>query len=788
MRMTIRTAIAVLGVTAGACAFGCGGRTSGSGDPTGAGRVTLRRAQSCDELREMLAEDAIAKANARIDREIGWLRNGYGPSFDSGFGAPTVGAGDTAGSGGAAGGAGGAPVPPNEQASSHSDTNTQVVGVDEADIVKTDGEHLFLLHGQSFEVLDAWPAASLAKGAEVAIEGQPFEMFVDGGRAVVYSTVDGTPIYQAANVTPKPAYSDYGYGYGYATGAGGAAGAAPDVGAPAPPPGGGYGSYAPLTKVTVLRLEAAGPVVDAELYFEGDYLSSRRVGDEIRTVLHGGAHGPVVPSYPDYAGGYQSTDDQIAAWEALRAKSIAAIRAAQTNEWLPYQFVKSAGVVTATTARCDEYYVPTAGSTRYGLTQLEVFDATAPTAVHGVSIVGDAETVYSNATALYVAAASYEEQAYTAASAQAIPAAIPMAKTHLHKFDLASSPGQPRYAASGTVVGTVKDQFSLDERDGFLRVATTEDRLFLGTGGGDVAVGGAVGTGGGASVGGGTEPAPAPAPSPGAASEPLDATPLGPTRVNHLFVLAENADELTVVGSAGDLAPEERIYSTRFVGDRGYVVTFRQVDPLFVIDLSVPTAPTVLAELKIPGFSEYMHPLDDGHLLTIGKDTVENQWGGVQTNGLALQIFDVRDAKAPKLVHKLTYADPSGSSAASYDHKAFTYFADRKLLAFPYVSYGYANEYSMRSSLEVFSIDAEAGIAQLGSVDHSSLVGTAPNGYCGGYYGVEVRRGVFLDDFVYSISYGGVVVNAVADFEHPVASLALPAPVGPEAYCGGYAD
>lgn len=792
MRTMIRTAVAVVGMAAMTSGVGCGGRVTVD-EGAGQQRAALRRAASCEDLQAMLTADAIAKVNARVDEQIAEVR-AWGPYGGPSYGGQPNGTGGAMGFPGDESGSAGAGTtePPRDSAKAQSDTNTQVAGVDEADIVKTDGKHLFLLHGQTLQIIDAWPAASLAKGSEISIEGQPSEMFVHDGRAVVYSAVDGASVYEAANVTPKPQYDEYGYGYG---------GGAVDVGMGGM--GGGYnGSQAPLTKVTVLRVDGAAPTIEAELYFEGNYLSSRRVGAEIRTVLEGGAHGPSLPGYPEWSGA-GTTSEAIAAWERLRQTSIAAIRASKVSDWLPYTFVKRGDQVTASLARCDGYYVPTAGTTSYGLTQVQVLDETAPNDVRGVSIVGAAETVYSNASTMIVAAASYEAAAYASAWASRTTTAIPTARTHLHKFDLAANPGEPRYVASGTVVGTVNNQFSLDERDGYLRVATTEDRMFLGgSGGGDVPVGtgtapsnpgvpsGGGGSGGGIAQDGGAAdpappdptpaPAPAPAPNSGPGSRPLDA-PLGPSRVNHLFVLAEQDGELAVVGSAGELAPEERIYSARFVGNRGYLVTFRQVDPLFVIDLSVPTAPKVVGELKIPGFSEYMHPLDDGHLLTIGKDTTEDEWGGVQTNGLALQIFDVRQASAPRLLHKYVFSDPYGSSEASYDHKAFTYFADRKLLAFPYSSYD--DMRGMKSSLEVFSIDTEAGIARLGSIDHSSLMSSAPQGYCSGYYGVDVRRGLFLDDYVYSISYGGVVVNQVNDLDHPVASLALSAPEGPAEYC-----
>src|SRR5262249_53411378 len=150
--------------------------------------------------------------------------------------------------------------------------------------------------------------------------------------------------------------------------------------------------------------------------------------------------------------------------------------------------------------------------------------------------------------------------------------------------------------------------------------------------------------------------------------------------VTHLFVMGQNGGWLDPAGDAGEIAPNESIHSVRFVDGRGYIVTFRQVDPLFVYNLSDPKNPNLLAALTIPGFSEYMHPLDANHLLTIGRAGTATG----QTRGLQLQIFDVTNGANPIVQHKFTYTGSEyGNSEAEYDHKAFTYFDDKNLLAFP---------------------------------------------------------------------------------------------------------
>ncbi|MBX3191135.1 MAG: beta-propeller domain-containing protein [Labilithrix sp.] len=841
--MRIHTAfvlLAAMGSTAGL--VGCGNNAEVK-DATGTTRASLHRAKGCGDLLVDLKADATFKLNKGIDRQIEQiqkciLRNkdescayygGYyggpvsagGAQEDGRNSAPTA-PPSPAPSGGfdGSGSGGGAP-----KASSHSETNTQVKGVDEADIVKTDGSNLYVIHGNSFKIVKAWPANDLHELSSFEIEGQPSEMFVDGGKVVVYSQVNGASLYTAAGVTPKETYTDYGYGYG----GGGAAPSRGDVDMPMPmgPGGGSSGPYIPLTKITVLTHDGVSAQLAREIYFEGSYLDSRRVGNHVRTVFSGHAHGPklkygIHELYPQPTNGttteaspdgaprkdapdspttpttnpYPKTGtEMIAALEQLRAANKAAIDASVLNDWIPNTFVKEGATVRAQSVACEDFYVPTVGSTESGLTEVASIDLANPAALpKETAILGRAETVYGSADTLYLAAAGWVEPPFSWADDSTVgsdgsvgmgggsvppsppqtepaPAPAPggvgtkslrpqtttagstvtawaMNKTHVHKFEFATDPQFPNYTASGTVVGNVKDQFSLDDKDGFLRIATTEQRMYVDASGKWVQ------------------------PTFPGSSGPSDR----PQQINHVFVMGVNGPWLDTVGDVGELAPNEQIYSVRFVGTRGYVVTFRRVDPLFVIDLAQPNAPTKLAELKIPGFSEYMHPLGPFHILTIGRDADDTG----RSQGLQLQIFDVSDGTNPILAHKFTYnGSEYGHSEAEQNHKAFTYFEDRQTLAFPYYAYTPSSGTGggMRSSLELFKVDTGAGFSKLGSIDHTPLFSANPAGYCGGYYGPEVRRGVFLDNFVYAISYGGIVVKDTANLAATGSSLALSSPL-----------
>ncbi|MBI4706037.1 MAG: beta-propeller domain-containing protein, partial [Deltaproteobacteria bacterium] len=681
-------------VLAGGCVLAAGGCGDEASPVFGVFPARLTRAQSCAQLQQMLQDDLMVRMNATIDAQIAATE-----PEDSGFGVPVFGGSAEASAAAPAASSSGQAGEPE-----HSETNVQVEGVDEADIVKTDGNFLYVLHGSLLTILTAWPASDLALASSTPIEGRPLELFLAGDRVVVYSEVEGKPVYEASGLEPPAqAGSEQGYCYG-----------AP---MPAAPAGSGAFLY-PLTKATVLGLDGTKTTVQAELYFEGSYRSARRVEGKVRTVLTGGQRmGPPLRYCSDYAyGGDSDSGEAREAILALREENAARIAASTLDDYVPRRFVRHGAKVEAAPLDCSSFWVPTAGTTEYGMAQVHAFDlGDLGAGVHDTYVVGEVETVYSSLDALYLAARFWASPLW-AFYRTGRPEST--TGTHLHKFDLTADPARPTYVASGTVYGEVHNQFSLDERDGRLRVATTDQIV----------------------------------------------SESSWQRASHVFVLEQRGADLVSAGAVMGLAPGEDIYAVRFVADRGYVVTFRQTDPLFVIDLSNPTQPQLVAELVIPGFSEYMHPLDDGrYLLTVGRDGN----GGGLTGSPALQIFDVSDATAPKLVHK--HVLPGGYSEAEADHKAFTFWRD--VLAIPLSGYGG----SWMSELALFGIDPAAGINPLGTIDHSPFFADlGSGGYVCGEYGVGVRRGVFVEDYVYSISAGGVLVNAMKDLAQPLASAALP--------------
>lgn len=718
--------------------------------------ASLSAALDCTDLLTQIQDDAIAKLKIQVElykkhpptRGVtpggmavggGFADAGTaasGPNAEASNDAvatpPTATAPVTPGAGGDLGGltGGGKASGPT----SASDTNKQVADVDEADFVKVveNGKHIYLLHGNTLQKLDAWPAAQTKlAGKPLTIEGSPSEMFVtDAGKAVIFSAV---------------------YGYGSSTpGYPGKGPIATDI-ACAPGFGGcgGYGSNS--LKITVVNV-TADPKVERELYYEGSYLSSRRYGagesDVVRTILsasskYSGLYAPDIEWNDAWGRPYDQADidSQLAEWEKRTTSSI---RKTKLDEWIPSAKQVIGGKLVAIEPDCDSYFVPEAGLSDYGLTHVVTLDLSKPDVpVGGVTIVGASSTVYSNASELVLAQPDYRWAGlgdFGLTNGQ---------QTALHVFSLAGQ--KTDYKASGWVFGNLPQrnpQFGIDvAADGTVRVATT----------------GMVRD------------------NPKAAPDSQDFW----KQHTESYVSTHKVAGLKLeqVGKSPALGKEnETVQSARFVGDRAYVVTFRQTDPLYVLDVANAAAPTVLGEISIPGFSEYMHPLDDKHLITFGQ----SGQGGVQ-----LQLFDVTDPK--KLPAPKTLSFGSGSSSElSYNHKALTLFEG--VLALPVYNYQYQpNRTSYQSVLELVKVDANTGFTKLASIDHSRLYADNGNGVQCGYcdamscynyscgYQPELRRGHFVKGdgktYVYSFSFAGVLVNDLSAPAKAVAQVGLPAPL-----------
>lgn len=316
---------------------------------------------------------------------------------------------------------------------------------------------------------------------------------------------------------------------------------------------------------------------------------------------------------------------------------------------------------------------------------------------------GAGNLVYANEKNLYLTQSHYDEETN---------------KTIIYRFALDEN--KMILTAKGEVKGTLNNQFSMDEYDGNLRVATTS-RITI-----KPNVTEEIGNG-------------------------IMRTTIGEfTTTNNLYVLNENLEE---IGKIENLANDERIYSVRFIGKIGYIVTFKQIDPLFVIDLSDPTNPVVKGELKIPGYSSYLHPYDENHIIGIGYNTKDNGRGGVTNSNMKMSMFDISDLENPKEIFNIDIGGEYASSELLYNHKALFYKKSEDLIGFPvtYRDYDYRDD---SNGFVVFKIDLEENEFEkygevLKEID----------------YRTNVRRIIYIEDIIYALSDTNIISYDLNTFE-----------------------
>jgi inhibitor of cysteine peptidase len=346
-------------------------------------------------------------------------------------------------------------------------------------------------------------------------------------------------------------------------------------------------------------------------------------------------------------------------------------------------------------------------------------------------LLGYASTLYVSQDNIYMAfqrpvAIHAEPLAGSGVAVSPVRQQPPEEVTGIYRFSIRD--GQIRYSGSGEVTGHLLNQFSMDESAGNLRVATTVQ-------------------GYGSS---------------------------GSYEYNNVFVLDPG---MKTVGSLKYIAPGEQIYSTRFIDDRLYMVTFRRIDPLFVIDLSDPTNPGILGKLKVPGYSDYLHPYDQNHLIGIGKETGTNDWGGVSTSGLKLALFDVSDVNHPVEVDHVEIGEAGSDSEALRDHKAFLFSKEKDLLVIPVreVEKGLLKEdsspYTQRiwQGAYVFKVSSDKGFTLRGRVTHSD---EDTSGY---YWGSRnaVKRSLYIGDVLYTLSSDSLIATDLGTMS-PIREIPLP--------------
>lgn len=525
----------------------------------------------------------------------------------------------------------------SEKSQSHSETNVQVNGIDEADIVKTDGKYIYQLKDNTLQIVKAIPADKMSIEKEITFNQSfyPFQMYLQNDRLIVMGTS-----YEGQEIEKKPA----------------------DM------------NIAPINETTKAIIydvkEKKNPKEIREFEIEGTLVTSRLMDGKVYLIAN---------KYPDY-------------W-LLRENPEIDIRP---------RYSDSASHTKMQAINYDQIqYFPESKETNF--TNIAVIDLEKPASkIALTTYLGSGEQLYMSKTNIYLAVTNY------------MPMAIKgdysfSPDTTIYKFSVDGM--KVDFHSSNEIAGTILNQFSMDEYKGYFRIATTKGQVWDN-------------------------------------SRPS---------ANNLYILDEN---LKQAGKLEDLARGERIYSARFINDRIFIVTFKETDPLFVIDGANPKQPKVLGELKIPGFSNYLHPYDENHLIGFGHDTKVVPGKGTNgqpiifTNGVKLSLFDIKDLSNPKEKFTEIIGGRGTYSPLNYDHKALLFDKKKNLFAFPITVYENgksSNEMEWDSTYKfqgayVYNIDLKKGFSLKAKMTHHD-----PNAIYEEWED-SIQRVLYIGDSFYALS------------------------------------
>lgn len=536
-----------------------------------------------------------------------------------------------------------------ESAPEHSTTNVHEKGVDEPDLVKTDGRRVVSVADGRLRVVDV---ASRAQTAVLPLEsGYATQLLLAGDRALVMSGTaaiaeDGVSIAPGEPTprgTTKPAPTD---------------------------------TFPYASTLTLVDLRGAGKILGT-LSLDGSYLDARQVGNVARVVVRSMPR--LEFAHPDF--GANPADAMLANKDVVARSTIA--------DWLPtYRLSNGTRTTTGQLTECADVSHPVDYTASAMLTVL-TFDLTKDLGTGDpVTIVADGNTVYGTGTNLYVA------DDHIAHGMGRGPAAG--GRTELYQFDI-SGAGKPVHVASGRVDGTLLNQYSLSEHDGDLRVATTKATR-------------------------------------------------GSTQ-SMITVLRRNGNTLGQVGHVDGLGVGERIYAVRYFGDTAYVVTFRQTDPLYTVDLSDPAAPKVTGELKITGYSAYLHGAGEGRLIGVGQEADTSG----RTTGAQISLFDTTDPAGARRLAQYHLAN--SWTEVEGDPHAFLYWPEKGLVVLP-VTGGAATPGGppdeMAAGALVLKLEGNT-FREAGMLGHTSdRYGTTP---------LVPRRAMVIGTELWTVSEAGMLVS-----------------------------
>jgi uncharacterized secreted protein with C-terminal beta-propeller domain len=517
----------------------------------------------------------------------------------------------------------------------YSTTNVQVEGVDEADIVKTDGRYIYVISNQTIIILKAYPPEEAQVLSRITAKGTIRGIYINEDKLAVFEDTGHYGEYMTLRE-----YTSY--------------------------------AYPQRTSIKVYNIEdRANPTLTRNMSVDGNYFSSRMIGDYAYVLVNEATityqSNVTIPAiyYPDRT-------EQIPPTQIFYANV--------TDNFNTYVNVLAVNLLNDEEVPNEKSY-----------------------------LIGYASTMYVSQNNMYITYSTYDSQ---------------IQGTKVHRISI--DEGHIEYEASGAVPGYVLNQFSMDEFNGYFRIATTTGEVWA----------------------------------------------MGETASrSHVYVLDMSLD---TIGALEDLAPGEKIYSARFMGNRCYLVTFKKIDPLFVIDLSTPANPQVLGQLKITGYSDYLHPYEENHIIGIGKETIEGEGGNFAWyQGVKISLFDVTNVSEPKEIAKYEIGDRGTDSPILTDHKAFLFDRERNLLVIP-VKVAEINPAQYPGEIPnwaygefvwdgayVFHISLE-GLELRGTITHvTEDSGFAKTGYNNSLY--SVQRSLYIDNVLYTISELKIKMNSLTD-------------------------
>lgn len=511
----------------------------------------------------------------------------------------------------------------NTRSENYSKTNTQEENVDEADIVKVDGNYIYYVIENKIIIVDI--KEELKQVAQIDYseeEFNPSEIYVNKDKLIV---LGNEHIYSRNNI--KTAYETADVAY--------------------------VTSDSKQKSVVIIYdlSDISNPKEIRKVEVDGYYMSSRMIGNNIYFVSN--------------------------KYMYLQNMCKRDIQELNENDYKP-KYTDSA---ISNEEKCIEfnniYYFDNIENTSYLM--IAGLDILSSKEVCIETLLGAGEIIYSSEKNMYIAKAKTQYDINTGEFLGGI--------TKIIKYELNN--GIVQFKAETDIDGVVNNQFSMDEENEYFRIATTVGRTWN----------------------------------------------MDENTSNNLYVLDRDLKE---VGKLQGLAKEEKIYSVRYVGNKAYMVTFKEVDPLFVIDLSNPSKPEVLGELEIPGYSTYLHPYDETHLIGFGYDTKEDGTR-ITTNGLKMAMFDISDLNNPKELFKVNIGDKSTSSELIYNHKALLFSKEKNLIAFPVIKYSSSGN---NSRAQIYDIDLEKGFTLRGELSTGNTKD----------YKKNIERVIYSDNIFYTLS------------------------------------